>query len=164
MFFFIVLLISIQNSFFVIKTLYIYMHLFISRSFNWLRNISNFRRIVLWIITIKRNINCFKEIQTSNSNTSLIWERDESENIWLIDLIVKVRIHESLFGQGKYELECPFQHLYAPHIVWTSKTTEKERIFARFLKNRTLNTLEFFWSFFQYKNAMPKGNDSNYLI
>jgi hypothetical protein len=33
----------------------------------------------------------------------------------LIDLIVKVRIHESLFGQGNYELECAFQHLYVPH-------------------------------------------------
>jgi hypothetical protein len=59
----------------------------------------------------------------------------------LIDLIVKVRIHESLFGQGNYELECAFQHLYAPHTVWTSNTTtEKEKIFARFLKNRNLNT------------------------
>ena len=59
----------------------------------------------------------------------------------MIDLIVKVRIHESLFGQGNYELECAFQHLYAPHTVWTSKTTtEKEKIFARFLKNRNLNT------------------------
>ena len=59
----------------------------------------------------------------------------------MIDLIVKVRIHESLFGQGNYELECAFQHLYAPHTVWTSNTTtEKEKIFARFLKNRNLNT------------------------
>ena len=59
----------------------------------------------------------------------------------MIDLIVKVCFHESLFGQGNYELECAFQHLYVPHTVWTSKTTtEKEKIFARFLKNRNLNT------------------------
>ena len=56
-----------------------------------------------------------------------------------------VRLHfanlkRALFGQGNYELECAFQHLYVPHTVWTSKTTtEKEKIFARFLKNRNLN-------------------------
>ena len=59
----------------------------------------------------------------------------------MIDLIVKVRIHESLFGQGNYELECAFQHLYVPHTAWTSNTTtEKEKVFARFLKNRNLST------------------------
>jgi hypothetical protein len=57
-----------------------------------------------------------------------------------------VRLHfadlkRALFGQGSYELECAFQHLYVPHTVWTSKTTtEKEKIFARFLKNRNINT------------------------
>ena len=58
----------------------------------------------------------------------------------MIDLIDKVRIHESLIGQGNYELECSFQHLYVPHTIRTSNTTEKEKIFARFLKNRNLNT------------------------
>jgi hypothetical protein len=37
-----------------------------------------------------------------------------------------VRLHfadlkRALFGQGSYELECAFQHLYAPHTVWTRK-------------------------------------------
>ena len=48
-----------------------------------------------------------------------------------------VRLHfadlkRALFGQGSYELECAFQHLYVPH---RKTTTEKEKIFARFLKN-----------------------------
>jgi hypothetical protein len=57
-----------------------------------------------------------------------------------------VRLHfadlkRTLFGQGNYELECAFQHLYVPHTIWTSKTTtEKEKFFTRFLKNRNLNT------------------------
>jgi hypothetical protein len=57
-----------------------------------------------------------------------------------------VRLHfadlkRTLFGQGNYELECAFQHLYVPHSVWTSKaTTEREKIFTRFLENRNLNT------------------------
>jgi hypothetical protein len=57
-----------------------------------------------------------------------------------------VRLHfadlkRALFGQGNYEPECAFQHSYVPHTVWTSKTTtEKEKIFPRFLKNRNLNT------------------------
>jgi hypothetical protein len=57
-----------------------------------------------------------------------------------------VRLHfadlnRALFGQGSYELECAFQHLYVSHTVRTSKTTtEKENIFARFLKNRNVNT------------------------
>ena len=59
----------------------------------------------------------------------------------MIDLIVTVCIHESLFEQRNYELECAFQHLYVPQTVWTSKaTTEKEKIFTRLLKNRNLNT------------------------
>ena len=57
-----------------------------------------------------------------------------------------VRLHfadlkKALSRQGSSELECAFQHLYVPHTVWTSKTaTEKENIFARFLKNRNVNT------------------------
>jgi hypothetical protein len=57
-----------------------------------------------------------------------------------------VRLHfadfkKALSRQGSYELECAFQHLYVPHTVWTSKTaTEKENIFARFLKNRNVST------------------------
>ena len=48
-----------------------------------------------------------------------------------------VRLHfadlkRALFGQGSYELECAFQHLYVLH---RKTTTEKEKIFARFLKN-----------------------------
>jgi hypothetical protein len=48
-----------------------------------------------------------------------------------------VRLHfadlkRALLGQGSYELECAFQHLYVPH---RKTTTEKEKIFARFLKN-----------------------------
>jgi hypothetical protein len=57
-----------------------------------------------------------------------------------------VRLHfadlrKALSRQGNSALECAFQHLYVPHTVWISKTaTEKENIFARFLKNRNVNT------------------------
>ena len=58
-----------------------------------------------------------------------------------IDRLHFADLKRALLGQGNYELECAFQHLYVPHYVWTSKTTtEKEKIFARFLKNRNLNT------------------------
>jgi hypothetical protein len=54
----------------------------------------------------------------------------------LIDLIVKVRIHESLFGQGNYELEYAFQHLYAPHTYGSAKQQQKTGI--------TIGCLDFF--------------------
>jgi hypothetical protein len=43
-----------------------------------------------------------------------------------------VRLHfadlkRALFGQGNYEPECAFQHLYVPHTVWTSKQQQKKK-------------------------------------
>jgi hypothetical protein len=40
-----------------------------------------------------------------------------------------------------WEQECVFQYLYVPHTVWTSKTTkEKEKIFARFLNTKMIQS------------------------